>query len=371
MGEGLHEDDRDDRTRGDVGASPPPPGGLADLTPEWLTRAIGSAFGGRVVGLGATPIGTGQVADSARLALQWDPPGAGPDSLVAKVTSSSDTSRSTARMTRTYEVEVGFYTDLASGLEVNAPRCHWAGYDEVLGTYAVVLDDLAPCVQGDQRAGCTTDEAATALAELPLLHAPRWGDRALESIAWLNRSGPTRGAELGAFLTMLLPNWLERYADRLSDDVVALVERFVPRLAGYVDATSGDPKTIVHGDYRNDNLMFGAPRVWVLDGQTVALGAALSDVSYVLGGSLLVDDRREHEQDLVRSYCDALAAQGVPITFDVCWDDYRRFAFAGLIMAIGASMVVERTDRGDEMFIAMAERAARHALDLESEIFVP
>ena len=35
-------------------------------------------------------------------------------------------------------------------------------------------------------------------------------------------------------------------------------------------------------------------------------------------------------------------------------------------MAIVASTLVRRTDRGDEMFIAMADRHARQALDLDA-----
>jgi hypothetical protein len=36
-------------------------------------------------------------------------------------------------------------------------------------------------------------------------------------------------------------------------------------------------------------------------------------------------------------------------------------------MAVVASQIVVQTDRGDEMFLAMAEGAGRHALDLEAE----
>ena len=35
-------------------------------------------------------------------------------------------------------------------------------------------------------------------------------------------------------------------------------------------------------------------------------------------------------------------------------------------MAVAASMLVERTDRGDEMFLTMAPGTARHALDLDA-----
>jgi hypothetical protein len=36
-------------------------------------------------------------------------------------------------------------------------------------------------------------------------------------------------------------------------------------------------------------------------------------------------------------------------------------------MAVGASMLVERTPRGDEMFMTMARRHGAHILDLEAE----
>jgi hypothetical protein len=35
-------------------------------------------------------------------------------------------------------------------------------------------------------------------------------------------------------------------------------------------------------------------------------------------------------------------------------------------MAIAASMLVERTERGDDMFMVMAHRHARHVLDLDA-----
>ena len=53
------------------------------------------------------------------------------------------------------------------------------------------------------------------------------------------------------------------------------------------------------------------------------------------------------------------------------WEDYRRYAFGGLIMAVVASTLVRRTDRGDEMFITMADRHARQALDLDSLELLP
>ena len=51
---------------------------------------------------------------------------------------------------------------------------------------------------------------------------------------------------------------------------------------------------------------------------------------------------------------------------DALWRDYRIGALSGYFMAVFASMSVERTERGDEMFAVMAERPARQALALGS-----
>lgn len=342
------------------------PTGAHDLTAEWLTSAMG-VEGATVTDVSATPVGTGQVADSVRLRLTWSPEGAGPETVVVKVTSSSETSRSAAIGTRTYEVEVGFYNDLAPSLPVHRPGCWWAGFDESTIGYAVVLDDMAPAVAGDQMRGCSVDEATLAVEELALLHGTRWGDPSLEGIAWLNRHGSEYASSIGGLLGMMVPGFLERYAASLPDDVVALTERFVPLLG--TAAADPAPRTVIHGDFRNDNLLFGGPsgRVCVVDWQTVSIGPGLSDVAYFLGGSLLPEDRRTSEDAVVRHYHERLQAAGGSLSWDDCWEGYRRHALSGLTMAIVASMLVVRTDRGDQMFIAMAERSARHALDLDTE----
>ena len=89
----------------------PPVTGAADLTAGWCSAAL-AGCGGTVVGVRAEPIGTGQVADTVRLYLEWDPAGAGPATLIAKVPAAEESSRTGARLTRTYEIEASFYRDL-------------------------------------------------------------------------------------------------------------------------------------------------------------------------------------------------------------------------------------------------------------------
>ena len=72
----------------------PPVTGVSDLTPEWCTAALAGTTGGAVVtDVGIELVGTGQVADTVRLHLTYEPAGAGPATLVAKVPAADDTSR--------------------------------------------------------------------------------------------------------------------------------------------------------------------------------------------------------------------------------------------------------------------------------------
>lgn len=94
----------------------------------------------------------------------------------------------------------------------------------------------------------------------------------------------------------------------------------------------------------------------------------MRDLSYFLGAGLLTNDRRALESDLVRAYHDKMRACGVEdLSWEECWSPYRRYSFSGLVMAVAASMLVARTERGDDMFIAMTQRHGRQALDLEAE----
>ena len=56
--------------------------------------------------------------------------------------------------------------------------------------------------------------------------------------------------------------------------------------------------------------------------------------------------------------------------WDRCWADYRRGSFHGFAVTVIASTIVVETERGNDMFTAMARRHARHALDLGATEFL-
>ena len=345
------------------------------VTPAWLDgvlRASGATRTSRVVAATPAVVGTGQMGTSVRYALAYDDDAPrAPISVVCKFASSDPTSRSTGVALRTYEVEVAFYRDVARTVDIRTPACHFAEIDLATGEFVLVLEDLAPAVQGDQLAGCTIDQAALVMTELAKLHAPRWNDPALALVEWLNRNATAESLAFSeVLLPQLLPGFLERYADRLTPAHVAIAERLFERIGPFIRNRPG-PRAVQHGDYRLDNMLFGTAAggypLAVVDWQTVVWGPPVFDASYFLGAGLEDGDRRHHERDLLRLYHDALLAHGVGgYTWDDCWTDYRRYAFGGFLMAIGASMMVVQTPRGDEMFLTMIRRHGAQIADLDA-----
>jgi hypothetical protein len=346
----------------------------SDLSAERITAALrggGSlAPDAAVVDVGASAVGTGQMASCVRLELRYDGATDAPSRVVAKIPATDAQSRQ-AGSSGAYETEVRFYEELAGRVSIRTPRCYYAEVGPAPGEFLLLLVDLAPAEQGDQLAGCTPAQAELAVVEAAGLHAPTWGRRELrDKHAWLVRAFVGTGAAgMGGVMASLYPMFCERYDGRIEPDVAALGERLIPKLEDYYANTG--PESVIHGDYRLDNLLFGTaeggPPIAVVDWQTHLWGDPLSDVSYFIGAGLLADDRRAHERALVESYRSALAAAGVDISAEECWTRYRLHAIAGWHMAVFASMVVVQTDRGDDMFMVMANRHGQQILDLETE----
>jgi hypothetical protein len=341
------------------------PASAAELTPEWITEALGI---GVAKSAATVPVGMGNAACTVRLNVTWASAVHGPDSFVVKVAAPAGSQQRVASDGwGVYAVETMFYTSLAADLIADIPNCYWAGHDEVSGTCAVVLEDLGHLTAGDDVAGGEPARAERAIGELALVHGPRWGDARLAELTWLNRYPRGQGGILHKEMTAAVDRLDADYADELAPDVLDLVRRFALLADRYDRKGFGGPRTIVHQDFRDDNLMFGPDRVCILDWQTVQLGAGLADVGYYLAASLHTEDRRAHESNLVRSYHERLLAQGVELEWDTCWRGYRRHGLALLTTVLkfmnGRPDLSQRTR---QLMVQMIRRGAHQAMDLES-----
>lgn len=332
---------------------------VADLTPEWLTAALGL----RVDAVEPAPVGTGQIGTCHRLTLTGDP--ALPGSVLAKLPATDAGSR--ALLANPYRTELRFYRELLPTLAVRAPRMHYADGVADNGDFVLLLEDLAPAVQGDQIAGCSVAQVEDAVVNLAGLHGPRWCDPTLMDVEGLAINGPEDAALMAELYGPAVDLFLDNLDGLLSAEDAATV-REVPAVIERWALARAERFAPVHGDYRLDNLLFppdGGPGVVAVDWQTLSLALPARDLAYAVATSLDPELRRTAEKDLVASYHRALVGHGVTsYALEECWDDYRFAQLQVPLVAVFGQAYGTRTDRGDEMFAAMTARSCVAIRDL-------
>ncbi len=334
------------------------------MTPAWLAAALGQGAGA-LRGFAAAKVGTGQMCDSFRLTLDWKEGVAAPASVIAKCPSHDEASRNIAKLTGTYVKEVSWYRELAATSSVPAPTCHFADIAADDVEFILILSDLAPAQAGDQLAGLGLTELLPCIDAAARLHALLWDDAQLASLPWLSRDN---GDLIRTLFPQLYLGFRERYAQRLAPELLDVGAELVDRLDAFIGREPA-ARTIVHGDLRIDKILFapGGGQCWLVDWQTLGRGGGAADLAYLVGTSIADPAARAAaDRPAFDHWIAALAAAGIVANAEALWDDYRVGALSGYFMAVFASMSVERTARGDEMFAVMAERPARQALALGS-----
>ncbi len=343
-----------------------------DVDATWLTDMLRSALGtsAAVVQVEATSIGTGQVGENVRFELGWDRTDPElPDSVVGKFPSSSEVSRATAVHLNTYAKEIGFYRDLQDLVAIRTPLVYVLEWVPASHDFVLLMEDIRPARTGDQLRGADLDAAGLAIDQAVGLHAPTWGQVPCgPGVEWLGGSQSDGQTALRSqMFELLTPGFVDRYSSRLqradldlAAPLTAAYPDWVAEVAEWGERHGGS--CLVHGDFRLDNLLFGeppaSPALTVVDWQTVSIGIGPNDVAYYCGAGLLPHVREHHERSLVERYASGLRANGIDIADDAVWEGYVLGAATGYFMAVLASQVVERTERGDEMFAVMAERHA-------------
>lgn len=315
------------------------------------------------------PIGTGQMAESYRVTFVQGTHGRIPPSVVVKVPSQSESSRAASRITRCYELETGFYTHVQSLVGVSAPNCLHVWFDAPSDDFVLVLEDIVDGKQGDQIAGATVDQARAAIDELVQLHSPLWNSSQLDTLSWMPQHSMESSQGTRDLLRSVFAGFAARFSSLVGAEVLELGSRLVENIDGY-DRAFPKNETVVHRDFRLDNLLFTetatGTKVKVVDWQTASISAGATDLAYFIGASFGPEQRRQVEDELVHRYHDGLAQAGISMSWTEVWDQYRLFATSGYIMAIVASMLVKQTERGDVMFAAMANRHGQQMIDLET-----
>lgn len=149
----------------------------------------------------------------------------------------------------------------------------------------------------------------------------------------------------GNFFARQVNRWTRQYRAAQTDDVPEIEQliEWLPRTVPEQTRTS-----IIHGDYRIDNLIYGAeePRVLaVLDWELATIGDPLSDFTYLamhwaipfdgqsgLGGLDLETVGLPSLEDMTARYCEATGRSDLP---DLHWYfAYNLFRLAGIVQGV-------------------------------------
>jgi hypothetical protein len=355
------------------------------LTPEWLTHALksgGTIDGARVTSYDAKIIGegTGFMGQLAKLSLTYDKlePGA-PASLIAKFPAAAQENRDLAMFFHFYEREVGFYQHIADQVELRTPRCYFSAFEPSNGDFVLLLEDMAPAVVGDQVAGCAVEHVRLAVRELARFQATWWDSPELDKLEWMpgidaewNIAAAEQNYELTwapfcEFTASYLTPALRETGQRFGKSVRKLMSQFGQDL----------PTTIVHGDYRLDNMFFGSPQggpeFAVIDWQIASRAGGVFDVAYFVAGTLPEEERKSREREILRLYHETLQLHGVKdYSFEQCWEDYRlSMLFMLAYSVIGIGGIDMANERGVDLFTKISRRTLAAIDDLKSYELLP
>lgn len=321
-----------------------------ELTPEWYTTAlVGVSGGARVVGVEHSDLsgGLGFVGAVLRAKLTWSEEGSGlPASVAVKLPATSRSARSFAERVGAYEREIVVYRDLLDRVGMRTPRFYYAEMDpnrserladimrslwkvlpiRVLGwlteklsnlpesalrRYVLVVEDIVDARPARQLAGGSVEDALEALTVLAKHHAEGW----MRS-EWLDlgtklygvgeyprgwRGSYQRNKEtMFAMSPEIFTESIRKRMDAIDERSVELAESLLR-----------EPWTVLHSDYRLDNILFRENgELVVIDHQMTGWGRPGWDVAYFVSTALAVE-HRDKEDQMLHHYHDALVEAGV------------------------------------------------------------
>ena len=321
-----------------------------ELTAAWFTATLGASSGGATVTAVSHErigVGLGFVGDLIRCSLTWsDNAETLPSSVVAKLPSSISANRALGEGLMAYEREIIVYRDLAGSMGIPMPEYFHSDLDKhpapwindvvrwlmdhlpvrgvawmidrllkmpesAMRRFLLIMEDIDDARPADQFEGGTLDDAYPALVVLAKFHAHHWMNQALldeQALIWgLNRTPKV----FKATYRNNRDGFIEQFGDVCEPAVLAEMDRVQDQLGSMVDQLVEPPWTILHGDYRLDNILYrDGGDIVVLDYQLLLWGRPGWDVAYFITTTLGPEHRAE-EESMFAVYHDALVAEGI------------------------------------------------------------
>ncbi len=288
-----------------------------NLDPSWLTtvlRSSGAIDGSTVVASvssEAFQVGVGLLGQLARASITYDG-GAGPEAVVLKYPIDVPHQRGMADGMNVYEREVRYYAEIDDGANPRTPKVHAAMISDDKSRSLIVMEDLSHLRQADRITGVTWEEAVIAVRALARFHAAWHGSERLTEMAecWYALENPIYNVLLPAFIDAAWEN-CQRYGARfLNEDLVAFGDRWVELWPSVQQHMMTSP-TLVHADWRADNMFMDDDGIIMIDFQLVGVANGAYDLGYFISQSIEPEVRAGREPELISIYVQELADAGV------------------------------------------------------------
>jgi Phosphotransferase enzyme family len=345
------------------------PASIEDVDTDWLSAVLHDD----VTGFESTQIGEGIgiMGQLFRVTPTYRPGagGSGPASVIVKLPSPFEANRQQGIALGLYEAEVRFYNELKARTATATPYVHYATIVPGTADFVIVSEDLSHLAMVDQIPGLNELQARAAVRALADLHASWWGKVGTADYEWLPTVNAPRIEPVAAIYPQLWAGYLANFGDDLPDGARAAGDLIAPRWGEIMNRLGGRPQTLIHMDYRSENMFFSAGLdVTVIDWQTLGRGPGAYDLAYLLGGNLEIELRRELENDLVGSYHARLVDQGVTgYPLETLWSDYRLSAMAVTATPIFTGATLDlANERGRTMISGMGSRLFSSVVDNRS-----
>ena len=321
--------------------------GYEQITAQWMQQAL--AAGGAYAGPDIAAIEVERLSDvvnalgnlyRCRL-IAGDGQATNPASVIVKLPSSDAMAFRFSRWLSLHRREYVFYRDIAPHGYVRAPILFYGDFDADSNRFVLVLEDLGHMRAIPQSVGVDAGRARHAIKRLAGLQGRFWETADEPALSACGDFLSTRESRIMQMIYLLtLPPALDRFGDLFTDKTRRLAREFGFRIAAHFAALSTGPRTVVHGDFRADNMLFDEGEqdgLAVIDWQGCGIGCGMYDVAFFLGTSVASDVRRRIEHDVLAEYHDIVGRSGAEnYTAEDCWRSYRQNMLGTLMpMVIG------------------------------------
>lgn len=355
------------------------------ITSEWLNEVLhtsGYLKDINIETISREPWGAGEgfVSDMARLTVTYDKtPTELPETMIVKMPTTFRTALALAEQYNLYEREIRFYTEVAPKSPLRVPEVIHYDYDKEAKRYILILQDCSCYKQIDQIEGLNKEQTIDVINAITEFHSRWWDSPDLYSFDWMPKPKDDVSKSL---VETYRSSWdlsikSEEFQKILPERGQEAGQKIHEQFPWLVMDIPDDNMTIIHFDFRVDNLFFDYDNrenpILMIDWGSAVVNGGILDIGYLLSESVEIDLRRKIEKDMVKHYIKQLEKKGITgFDFDFAWENYLKALMCyAYIPAIGYAQLDRSDPRAMKLFEVITKRQFQAIVDNDATSICP